>query len=72
VAEKQYTFTRAQLIDALTCLEVRVPVSGPLAGKVLADSMADALITALEEECQTSEVRYVQSSDQASSGDGIT
>ena len=43
----RYSFTRAQLIDALTHLEVHVATSGPIAGKVLADSMADALIEAL-------------------------
>lgn len=45
---RRYSFTRDELIDALTHLEVRVATSGPIAGKVLADSMADALIEALE------------------------
>ena len=44
-----YSFTRAQLIDALACLEVRVATSGPIAGKILAESMADAIIEALGE-----------------------
>jgi hypothetical protein len=44
-----YAFTRAQLIGALARLEMHVATSGPIAGKVLADSMADALIGALEE-----------------------
>lgn len=43
-----YSFTRGQLVDALTHLEVRVAVSGPAAGKILAESMADALIEALK------------------------
>ncbi len=42
-----FTFTRAELIDALARLETRVMTTGPLAGKVLADSFADALIQAL-------------------------
>ena len=45
---RRYSFTRDELIDALTHLEVTVPTSGPLAGKVLAESMADALIEALD------------------------
>ena len=44
-----YAFTRGQLIEALTRLEAHVAVSGPAAGKILADSMADALIEALED-----------------------
>lgn len=47
--EHAYQFTRTQLIDALARLEVKVPVTGPLAGKVLADSFADALIAALDD-----------------------
>lgn len=42
-----YSFTRDELIDALTHLEITVATSGPIAGKILADSMADALIRAL-------------------------
>jgi hypothetical protein len=45
---QRYTFTRAQLIDALTCLEVRFLTEGPMAGKVVADQFADTLIEALE------------------------
>lgn len=45
---EKFTFTRDQLIEALTCLEIHVATSGSLAGKVLAESMADALIEALE------------------------
>jgi len=42
-----FTATRDELIDALTRLDVRVLTSGPAAGKVCAESMADALIEAL-------------------------
>ena len=45
--EPAFTATRDQLIDALTRLDVRVLTSGPAAGKVCAESMADALIEAL-------------------------
>jgi hypothetical protein len=44
---KPYTFTRDQLVDALTCLKVNVKTSGPAAGLVNAESMADAIIEAL-------------------------
>lgn len=47
--EHRYTFTRTQLINALARLEVKVAVSGSMAGKVLADSFADVLIEALED-----------------------
>lgn len=43
-----HSFTRDRLIDALTRLDARVPVSGPAAGLVNAESMADAIIEALE------------------------
>lgn len=49
-AERRYSFTRDQLIAALTHLEVHLMVSGPLAGKVVADQFADTLIEALERE----------------------
>ena len=39
-----YSFTRAQLIEALTRIKVR-----PVDGKVVADWMADAIIEALGE-----------------------
>ena len=39
--------TRDQLADALTRLDVRVLTSGPAAGIVNADSMADAIMEAL-------------------------
>jgi hypothetical protein len=45
----RYSFTRDQLIDALTRLDVSVRVSGPAAGMINAESMADALIEALED-----------------------
>lgn len=44
-----YSFTRTQLIDAIAGLEVHVATSGPAAGKVLAESMADAIIEALDD-----------------------
>ena len=44
---RRYSFTRDTLTDALTHLEVSVPVSGPDTGKINAESMADALIEAL-------------------------
>ena len=46
----RYSFTRGQLIDALTRLEAHVATSGPMAGKIIAESMADALIEALSGE----------------------
>lgn len=50
VPDSAVLVTRERLIDALTRLEVIVPGSGPLAGKVLADSFADALLAALAEQ----------------------
>ncbi len=47
VKPERWSFTRDELIDALSRLEARVPTSGPLAGKILAESMADAIIEAL-------------------------
>jgi hypothetical protein len=47
---RRYTFTRDQLTDALTRLDVRVLTSGPCAGMVNAESMADCIIEALETE----------------------
>jgi hypothetical protein len=44
-----YSFTRDELIDAISTLEAHVATSGPLAGKILADSMADAIIGALRQ-----------------------
>jgi hypothetical protein len=41
-----FTATRDELVDALTRLDVRVPVSGPAAGMINAESMADAIIEA--------------------------
>lgn len=43
----EHTFTRDQLVDALTRLDVRVLTSGPAAGLVNAESMADCIIEAL-------------------------
>src|ERR1035441_7605432 len=36
-----YVFSRDDLADALTCLDGSVPVDGPCAGMINADSMAD-------------------------------
>lgn len=46
-AEPARTFTHGQLVDALTRLDVRVPVSGHAAGLISAESMADAIIRLL-------------------------
>jgi hypothetical protein len=37
---------RERLADALTQIEVRVPATGPLAGKIVAEQMADAIMQA--------------------------
>jgi hypothetical protein len=44
-----YVFSRDDLADALTRLDGAVPVDGPAAGMINADSMADAIIEALHE-----------------------
>jgi hypothetical protein len=44
-----FTATRDELIDALTRLDVRVLVSGPIAGMINAESMADCIMEALNE-----------------------
>lgn len=41
---KPYTFTRAELIEALTRIQVR-----PVAGKVVAEWMADAILETLDD-----------------------
>lgn len=41
--------TRDDLVNALCNIELRVSLTGPMAGKVLAESMADAIITQLAE-----------------------
>lgn len=41
------TFTRDSLVDALTRLELKVQLTGPIAGMINAESMADAIIEAL-------------------------
>jgi hypothetical protein len=40
-------FTRDSLVDALTRLEIKVQLTGPIAGMINAESMADAIIRAL-------------------------
>jgi hypothetical protein len=42
-----FTFTRESLTDVLTRLEVKVMLTGPIANMINAESMADAIITAL-------------------------
>lgn len=42
-----FTATRDRLVEALTRLDVSVLATGPAAGKINAESMADALIEAL-------------------------
>jgi hypothetical protein len=42
-------FTRDALVNALTRLELRVQLTGPIAGMINAESMADAIIEALGE-----------------------
>jgi hypothetical protein len=41
------TCTREQLVDALARIELRITTTGPMAWKINAESMADALIEAL-------------------------
>ena len=43
-----YSFTRDRLVDVLARLEAIVSASGPEAGMINAESMADAIIGALE------------------------
>jgi hypothetical protein len=47
--DRLHAFTRDELADALTRLEIRIQLTGPAARKVNAESMADAIIKALEE-----------------------
>jgi hypothetical protein len=48
MTEPTWTTTRSQLIDALANIEIRgVKASGPLAGKVIADDVADAILEQL-------------------------
>ena len=42
-----FTATRDQLVDAISCIELRVPLSGPMARKISAELLADAIIEAL-------------------------
>lgn len=42
-----HAFTREALTDALTRLEIKIQLTGPIAGMVNAESMADAIIEAL-------------------------
>lgn len=45
--EGPQTFTRNALVDALTRLEIKVQLTGPIANMINAESMADAIIQAL-------------------------
>jgi hypothetical protein len=47
VTQPTWTLTRSQLIDALANIELRVKPSGPMANKVSADEMADAILAQL-------------------------
>ena len=47
--QPRYAFTRDELADALTRLDVRVLTDGPCAGMINADAMAGAIIEALDE-----------------------
>jgi hypothetical protein len=48
VTEQTWTCTRDQLIGALANIEVRhVKLTGPMAGKVIADDVADAILSQL-------------------------
>ena len=50
MADKTWTITRTQLIDALTSIRIEgIHISGPLAGKIIADDMADAILAAIED-----------------------
>ena len=48
-APRPHVFTREELADALTRLDVRVLTDGPCAGMINADAMAGAIIEALDE-----------------------
>ena len=45
----RYSFTRDELTDAIACCRANVTTSGPAAGMILAESMADAIIEAHHE-----------------------
>lgn len=47
--DSRYSFTRDQLIDALTHMEATVPVDGRKTVLLNAESMADAIIEGLED-----------------------
>jgi hypothetical protein len=47
MSEPGWTITRSQLINALARITAEVPLSGPDAGKVNAESMADAILALL-------------------------
>jgi hypothetical protein len=51
-APHTYVFSHDDLADALTRLDGAVPVTGPAAGMINADSMADAIIKALREQTE--------------------
>ena len=64
-----FTATRDQLADALTRLDVRVLTSGPAAGMINADSMADAIIEALTDAPDPVHYRWPVVCGDFSSGD---
>ena len=45
---RRWSFTRDELADVISHIEARVPASGPMAGKIDAGSMADAITEGLE------------------------
>jgi hypothetical protein len=48
-----YTFTREQLIDAIANLRIEgVKTTGPTAGLVLADDLADAILAQVAARCE--------------------
>lgn len=53
MGEHTWTMTREQLVDALASLEVRVQRTGPAAGMVDADAMADAILDQIPEAAES-------------------
>jgi hypothetical protein len=78
-SERTYQITRRQLIDALASIELRPLTSGPMAHKIVAEDMADAILRALEAtkrcglacpECQGFGLNEDRSTCEACDGDG--
>jgi len=48
MSERAWLVTRGQLIDALANIEIRgIKTTGPMAGQVIADDVADAILSQL-------------------------